>query len=201
MNFASHRCPINLTRFRNKVLFVWLMFFSLTALAEPLIQIQGIPDDLKRELTVRFQQVFSSRPSYADLDEMVRFLTLSGRLDDVSYEIMAGAKGSRFVLLKGEPRKEIRRIEFEGQEHFSISELESFFGIHRGEIFDADAVENQRSALEGHLTQAGFSNAHVSIEIERAGPEQVHIIAHVKEGRSTLIKEVRVMSVNAILAD
>src|SRR4051812_2040438 len=119
MSFALRSCPINLVRFNNKANFVWLIFFSFTAMAEPSIQIQGIPDDLKQELTVKFQQAFSSRPSYADLDEMVRFLTLSGRLDDVSYEMLAGPKGSRFAVLKGEPRKEIRRIEFKGQEHFS----------------------------------------------------------------------------------
>ena len=119
----------------------------------------------------------------------VQALFAMGYFDDISVEADNSAAGVKLIFVVRE-RPVISKVDFEGNERLSTSDLQDVIKVKEWSILDVNKVKEDAALIQKHYEDKGFYLAKVSYEVKQDKPDQVHLTYRINDYDKIQIKNI-----------
>ncbi len=196
-------------------IFLWIAWFTATltvaGMNQPVVRIirfTGVrgfgEDELAGRMTLRVGSRFSSDQLRLDCEKVLTFYQEAGYyFAQVAAESLAYSKDSSNIdvvigISEGE-RAVVDSIEFHGSTLFAAQDLENWFAVPYGSIFEKSIIEGGIVELISRYGRSGYPFVKISvdsIDVVPASPPKVRVSMTIDEGKKIIINEIRVAGNN-----
>jgi outer membrane protein insertion porin family len=113
-----------------------------------------------------------------------------GYFDDISIEAESGESGQVDLIYSVRERPVISKVQFEGNERLSSSDLKDVIKVKEWSILDVNKVKEDVSLIQKHYEEKGFYLAKVSFDLKSSKPNEVELIYRINDYDKVQIKKI-----------
>jgi outer membrane protein insertion porin family len=154
------------------------------------IDVQGLKriesDAVLAKVVTQAGAVFSSDQIRSDIQALFGM----GYFDEVSVEGAMNEQGGVHVTYVVHERPVVGRVEFEGNERLSTSDLKDVIKVKEWSILDINKVREDVGLIQKHYEEKGFYLAKVSYEIKTLKSDEVELIYRINDYDKVQIKRI-----------
>ena len=134
-----------------------MLCFPFGASAKSKISISNLEVKIAQELKEHFQLQNNSEYSFAEIEEIMKWLHKKSNLDQV--QVIRNEKNE--IQFKIIPTTRIKSVTLQGAQSYSESEILSFFNVRVGDSLDTDTLLENGAKLQKFYQENGFNKAEV----------------------------------------
>jgi outer membrane protein insertion porin family len=125
-----------------------------------------------------------------NLAKDIKAIFAMGFFDDIQIEGVSpdGVRANITYVLKERPV--ISKIDFEGNERISTSDLKDVIKVKEWSIFDANKIKDDVALIQKHYEEKGFYLAKVTFDVKQTKPDEVEITYRVSDYDKVQIKKI-----------
>ncbi len=106
---------------------------------------------------------------------------------DVQGDLVGDKLAVKFVVRE---RPVIAKLDFEGNERISTSDLQDVIKVKQWSILDINKVKEDISLIQHHYEEKGFYLAKVTFEVKQTKPDEVELVYHINDYDKVQIKKI-----------
>ena len=163
------------------------------------LKFSGVPISEAQSLKSQFPFVFERPVTLAEVDEIVRWMMVTGRYANIEVVTKPESANSELTLVASILRH-IRAVSIQGGHVFSSIEIRKVLNVNDGEVFERKELLAAADELRLAYQKAGYHNAKVEIDFKLPNDNDVQIAVTVTEGAPLRVRELVVETGNPELA-
>lgn len=183
-------------KFALSALMVVLPFFAEAQSRR--MDLNNLSEKTQQSLFERFPQLKTNEFTFADLDELVRYMISQEQYD--SAEIVSTAEnGSQIFRVNLGVKKRIGEIEIQGNSTVSEQDIRRELLVTEKSRLDENELVETAERIRQLYERRGFPEAKIEVEMNLISKVDVKVLFTITEGIQTRIHKVRVLSENSNL--
>lgn len=195
-----------------KVIFFFIMIFSLVALAVPAVAVpavgkekvvflvEGVEGKNAKAIKEIISKNLTNNYTLNQLQEALSLIYQTGNYSDAEIDIEEKSDHTD-VIFKVTPLKIIKNITFKGNSAYSAMDLIGDLGIKEGEGYAADKVKFGIESIKKKYNLGGYLSAQVSGQFTSSSSQELNLEVDIDEGPPCTIQSINFRSVNTKLND
>jgi len=137
----------------------------------------------------------TSTLNLGEVDEVLRFLYLTGHYEDVE----AVSDSNREISIHAQPVRKIDEIEVRGNSALSKSEIIEALGFAESQKLPVLQLKDLEKKVNDAYQKAGFYKTSTNLLLSEKSPGKVKVVVSVSEGEPCIIQSVKIDTINTEL--
>jgi outer membrane protein assembly complex protein YaeT len=174
--------------------FVFLCCFFASTLAGAL-ELRDIAPADQVKIKNTFPKLWTTPPTQAELDNVIRFLMKEGSYEIVSFE----KRWSGEYIIVGRPLRTIEEIRITGAATISQAKILETLELKVGDRFDRKKAMAAGEKLKNFYGESGYFNTIINLSFPKAGNENVILQFEIKENAPCRLERLTIDTSNPVL--
>ncbi|MBI2712635.1 MAG: outer membrane protein assembly factor BamA [Bdellovibrio sp.] len=154
------------------------------------VLVEGLKRIEKDAVVAKMSQQVGSTLSAEVVRSDIQALYKMGFFEDISFNGQSDGHGGVIVTVGLRERPVVAKVEFEGNDHISSSDLREVIKVKDWSIFDVNKVKEDVGLIQKHYEEKGYYLAKVSFEVKEGDTGEVDLIYKVNDYEKVQIKKI-----------
>jgi outer membrane protein insertion porin family len=154
------------------------------------IHIRGLKRIEKEAVLNKLATKLGSTATADQIRSDIHALFLMGFFDDIAVSAMDASKGGIELIYDVRERPVIAKVDFEGNDQISTSDLKDVIKLKEWSILDINKVKEDVALIQKHYEDKGYYLAKVTYVVETLRPDEVSLTFKINDYQKVQIKKI-----------